>query len=149
MKRLFAVARPTSTLRFAARTLTLGILLLSGLGTAPRALAQHASPVSVTSVDAESIRVRIDNAAGQPGRVQVLNLTSGQVLFDEAYSATAYGHRFNFRQLPAGPYALLLRAAGTQYRYTLQVQDGAAGTSVALRTIKARLPKQALAAADL
>lgn len=125
--------------RVLARSFALAGLLLA-LAARPAA-AQSAGPVTVTSPSAECIRVRIDNAARQPGRVQVVSLSSGQVLFDETYDAPAYGNRFNFRGLAAGRYALLLYAAGTQYRYILQVRPGLVGQTVAVRHLKARGPQ--------
>ncbi|MCB2406466.1 hypothetical protein [Hymenobacter lucidus] len=136
MKLYPIVARLASAAPFFSRSLALGAVLFGLAGTGQPARAQQASPVSVTSPDAESIRVRIDNVAQLPGRVQVLNLSSGQMLFDESYTAPAYGKRFSFRNLPAGRYALLLKAAGTQYRYVMQVQAGPVGPVLTLRTIR-------------
>ncbi|MBD2717123.1 hypothetical protein KBK19_18920 [Microvirga sp. STR05] len=146
--RRFSLAVSAAAPRPLTRSVALAGLLLALAATASPAQAQHASPVSVTSPDAESIRVRINQAARQPGRVQVVSLGSGQVLFDEAYDAPAYGHRFNFRTLPAGRYALLLHAASTHYRYTLQVQPGPTGQTVAVRQLKVREPQQLLAGAQ-
>ncbi|QNH62425.1 hypothetical protein [Hymenobacter sediminicola] len=145
--RRFSLAVSAAATQLLTRSVASAGLLL-GLAAAVASPAQHASPVSVTSPDAESIRVRISHAAQQPGRVQVVSLGSGQVLFDEAYDAPAYGHRFNFRALPAGRYALLLHAAGTHYRYTLQVQHGSAGQAVSVRQLKTRGPQQLLADAQ-
>ena len=139
-----SAARLASATRRLARPFALAALLL-GLAARPARAQQHPR-LCVTSVDAQSIRVRIDNATRLPGRVQVLSLGTGQVLFNEAYCAPAYGHRFSFRDLPAGRYVLLLRTAGTEHRYTLQVQHGAAGAAVTLRTLRARGPRLLLAA---
>ncbi|TGE21278.1 hypothetical protein E5K00_13370 [Hymenobacter aquaticus] len=140
MKTLSAAPRPAFVARLSSRALLLLGLSL-GLAAARPAWAQQASPIRVEAADAESIRLRVDNSALLPGRVQVQSLTTGQVLFDEAYSGPAYGKRFNFRGLPAGRYALLLRTGATQHRYLLQVQSGPTGEAVAVRTIKTRLPK--------
>lgn len=147
MNRCPAIVSGVAT-RFFTRSFALAGLLL-GLATAARpASAQHAAPITITSPNAESIRIRIDNATQQPGRVQVVSLSSGQVLFNETYDAPAYGKRLNFRGLAAGRYALLLYTAGTQYRYTLQVQSGPAGQTVSVRHLKARGPQLLLAGAQ-
>jgi hypothetical protein len=96
-------------------------------------------PVSVQALDAQNIRVRIDNPAQLNGRVQVVRLVNGQTLFDESFAATPYGHRFNFRDLPAGRYALTMTVGAQLYRYTMEVACN--GQPVAIRAIKVRLPK--------
>ncbi|GAB2944290.1 hypothetical protein GCM10027048_06310 [Hymenobacter coalescens] len=106
-------------------------------------------PVSVQAIDHESVRVRIANPAQQTSRVQVVRLSSGQVLFDEAHADVAYGHRFNFRHLPAGRYSLLMTVGPQQYRYTMEVQSGGSTPAVAIRSIKVRLPKATAATAAL
>jgi len=145
--RYFPATASAAIIRLFARSLALAGVGL-GLAAAHPAQAQQTASVTISSPDAESIRVRIDNATGQPGRVQVLSLGSGQVLFNQAYDAPAYGHRFNFRTLPTGRYLLLLHAAGTEYRYTLQVQRGPAGPAVSVHHLKARGPQLLLADAQ-
>jgi hypothetical protein len=152
MKLSLPTASPISAAFGAPTRPTLVALLLLGLSSAPALAAQPTeatSPVTVQTIDAEHIRVRIDNPAGQPGRVQVVRLSSGQTLFEEAYTA-AYGHRFSFRDLPRGRYALLMTVGGRQYRYTVQVPGGhPADAPVAIRSIKVRLPKTEVATAAL
>ncbi|MCB2378555.1 hypothetical protein LGH70_13225 [Hymenobacter sp. BT635] len=145
MKHAPICAALAAAARLAARPVVLaGLLALAA--TSP-AHAQQSPTVALTSPDAESLRVRIASPAPLPGRVQVISLSSGQVLFDEAYAAPVYQHRFCFRNLPTGRYALLLNAAGTQYRYTLHMAAGAAGLALTVRTLKARGPQLLLAAA--
>ena len=140
------VLSPSGHLR---RYALLGLLAL-GLTGAPRwAQAQHTHPVSVESADAESIRVRVKNPAQKAGQVQVISLRSGKMLYEEAYNTSAYGHRFSFQGMPAGRYALLLKVGARQYRYVLEVQPDATGSAVAVRTVKARMPKLALASVGL
>ncbi|RTQ48537.1 hypothetical protein EJV47_16325 [Hymenobacter gummosus] len=122
--------------------------LLAALAAPLTATAAPAEPpASVQALDHENIRVRIDNPARLSGRVQVVRLSNGQPLFDEAFAAEAYGHRFNFRDLPAGRYALTMTVGAQTYRYTMEV--AAAGQPVAIRTIKVRLPKTAALTAAL
>ncbi|MCA8832466.1 carboxypeptidase-like regulatory domain-containing protein [Hymenobacter pini] len=135
--RYFPTTASAAIIRLFARSLALAGVGLA-LAAAQPAQAQQASPVTLSSPDPESIRVRIDNATGQPGRVQVVSLNTGRVLFHETYAGPAYGHRFNFRALPAGRYRLLLQAAGTEYRYTVQVQPGSTGQAVVVRQQKTR-----------
>ncbi|SHI39112.1 hypothetical protein SAMN02745146_0739 [Hymenobacter daecheongensis DSM 21074] len=131
-------------LRFVVRPLALAGLLL-GLAARP-AQAQQTTPVTVTSADATSIRLRIDNAAHRPGRVQVLSRRSGQVLFDETFAAPAYGHRFNFRDLAAGRYVLLVQTGGRHYRYTFQTEQNPAGAGITLRMLRTQGPELLAAA---
>jgi hypothetical protein len=138
MKRFYFGSPRATTL---ARLALPGLLLL-GL----TAQARPDDPVTVTTPDAEHVRVRIAAPTGQRGRVQVRRLSSGQVLFDEAYAAPAYGHRFSFRDLPAGRYALLVQAGGRRYRYTFRLQQGPAGPVVTLRTLRTRGPELLAAA---
>ncbi|WP_303309805.1 hypothetical protein [Hymenobacter sp. BT730] len=140
----------SSVRRHLGRFTFVGLLSLGLASAVNPAQAQQASPVSVESTDAESIRVRIFNPASQAGgRVQVVRVRNGHVLFDQAYSAAAYAHRFNFRQLPAGRYVLLMHVGPQYYRYSLEVQPNASSQSVVVRHMKARLPRLSLASAGL
>ncbi|KUG05850.1 hypothetical protein [Solirubrum puertoriconensis] len=120
-----------------------GLLALGGALAAQPARAQETQPVTVQKVDDVSFRVRVSNPRLQPGRLEVQNLTNGQVLFSQEYTDKAYGHRLNFNNLPEGRYAILVKADKLQYRYTLRLQDCGAQRAVAVRSIRVRLAKQA------
>ncbi len=92
------------------------------LGNAPAVQAQEAAPVQLVRADASSFQVRIANPAQEPGRVQVVQLSTDQVLFSEATKAPAYGHRFGFSTLPTGNYAVLVSLGAARYRYAVQVR---------------------------
>ncbi|UYZ58247.1 hypothetical protein [Hymenobacter latericus] len=136
-----AVAAPGSR---ASRVL-LGLLALGGVLAASPVQAMPGQPVSLERVDEVSLRVRISNPAQQLGQVQVVSLVSGKTIFSETYSEQAYGHRFNFSVLPAGRYAIVVKAGEQQYRYTLQLQAAGKQRAVAMRSIKVRLGKAAAA----
>lgn len=144
-----ATSLASSVRRHLGRFTFVSLLAFGLAGAASPAQAQQASPVSIESPDAESIRVRIANPASQPGRIQVMRLRNGHVLFEEAYSSATYGHRFNFSKLPAGRYAVLMNVGARYFRYTLEVQPDASKKSVVVRNVKARLPRLALASAAL
>ncbi|AYA37859.1 hypothetical protein D3Y59_12885 [Hymenobacter oligotrophus] len=134
-----SVAAPAQAGGSYASRVLLGLLALGGALAASPVQALPGQPVSVERVDEVSFRVRISNPGLQPGQVQVVSLSSGKTLFSETYADATYGHRFNFGVLPAGRYALVVKAGAQQYRYTLQ----AAGKqrAVAMRSIKVRMGK--------
>lgn len=145
MKRLhispaFFLTTPTAAgLAQRTRHVALGLLTLAAFLAADPAHAQQPRPlVTVENADAESIRVRVANPTQQPGRVQIVRLATGTTVFADTYAAAAYGHRFNFRNLSAGRYALLMQVGGEAYRYVLQVDHAAAGRGAMVRTVKAR-----------
>ncbi|MGI4874990.1 MAG: hypothetical protein ACRYFX_27865 [Janthinobacterium lividum] len=110
------------------------LLTLAGVSLAGPALAQTTPPpVRVTQAASQSLRVRIDNPRQLRGTVQVLRLANGQPLFEESYTAAAYGHRFDFDGVPAGRYALLLKVGSDRYRYVVQVAPQAQGSTMTLR----------------
>ncbi|OON71103.1 hypothetical protein [Hymenobacter sp. CRA2] len=157
MKRLFtsdSVAAPQpAAAPLARRTVQggLALLLLLGATAARPAQAQPGQPlVTVENADAESIRVRVANPGQQPSRVQIVRLATRNTVFAETYSAPTYGHRFNFRDLRPGRYALLMNVGPEAYRYVLQVDNNSACRGAVVRTVKARGPKStSLATASL
>jgi hypothetical protein len=137
-------ASPALTCYRAAGRALRAAALLSVL-TVGSAAAQVNDPVTVQQVNPTSLRVRIENSSAPAGQVQVVSLVSGNVLFDESYEGAAYGHRFDFRELKPGRYALLMKTGGEQHRYLIQVQQDKAQKSVAVRTVKRVLPEAATA----
>ena len=101
------------------------------LGTAT-AHAQHPQPVQLTQPDASSLRLRFENPTRQPARLQVLNLTTDNLLLNETHREPAYGTRLKFDTLPAGRYTVLLRLGRDRYRYTVQVQARPQGNALTL-----------------
>ena len=132
----------------ATRTAVLSLVAIAGLAAATPAQAQQApSPVRLTQVDHENLRLRIDNPSQQASRVEVIHLNTGQPLFTESYADAAYGHRFNFHGLPTGRYAMLLKVGPDRYKYTIQVADGPEGQTVAVAELATRQLTPALASA--
>lgn len=97
---------------------------------APSALAQKPGAVSLTWVAPTALRLRIDNPTALAGRVQVVRLRSGQTLFTETYTAPAYGHRFDFDQVPSGRYLVWMQAGGQVHRCLVQVQTRDRGSCI-------------------
>jgi hypothetical protein len=126
------------------------LLTLGGSFLGYPTLAQQTPPVRVEKANATTFRVRIQDSVKQAGRVRVVSLSTGQTLFDERYSAPAYGHAFDFSNMRDGQYLLVMRVGGSVYRYTVQVQNEPQ-LSVALRTVtmKTRFPKLSPASASL
>ena len=114
-----------TTLRSSFATAATAVALF--LGTASAAQAQEAAPVQLVRADASSFQVRIVNPAQESGRVQVVQLSTDQVLFSEATKAPAYGHRFGFSTLPTGNYAVLVKVGAARYSYTVQVRHEGTG----------------------
>lgn len=101
---------------------------------APSARAQTSGAISLTQVAPAALRLRIEHPTALAGRVQVVRLRSGQTLFSETYAAPAYGHQFNFGQVPSGRYLVRLQAGGTVHRCLVRVQARDQGAS--LRVLK-------------
>lgn len=142
-----SLAVRTSLLAFGKRALLSAMLGLGLSGAALAGAGGSPTPVLVQAPDQHSIWVRISNPAQQPGRVQVLRQGTGQPLFSEEYFTPEYGHRFDFRNVSAGRYVVLVTVGPQQYRYVVQVHTTHNQPTVAIRTIKVRLPKaEALAA---
>ena len=103
------------------------VALALPLMAAPTAQAQQVAPVQLVQAGASSFQVRIANPGQEPGRVQVVQLSTDQVLFSEATTAPAYGHRFGFGTLPSGSYAVLVQVGAARYRYAVQVRNQGTG----------------------
>ncbi|GAA4346180.1 hypothetical protein GCM10023185_00400 [Hymenobacter saemangeumensis] len=97
---------------------------------APAQAQQVPNPVTLQKLDAENLRLRVANPAQQASRVEVVALTTGQPLFSQRYTDAAYGHRFNFHDLPTGSYALKLKVGAARYRYTIEVATTPQGTTL-------------------
>jgi hypothetical protein len=102
------------------------------------AWAQTSGAISFTQVTPTALRLRIKNPTARVGSVQVVRLRSGQTLFAETYTAAAYGHRFDFNQVPSGRYLVWMQAGGTVHRCLVRVQTRGQGSSI--RRIKLTSP---------
>lgn len=127
---------PFAVLRRAALSATLLCATL-----AVPAAAQQASPrTGVQQLPDFTYRVWASNPAVQRGQVQVVDLGSGRVLYEERSSAVSFGGRFDVSQLPDGHYAFVVKVGSQQFRYALNLRT-AATRSAELRadTVRARL----------
>lgn len=94
------------------------------------ALAQTSGAISLTQVGPASLRLHLVNPTALAGRVQVVRLRSGQMLFTETYSGPAYGHRFDFDQVPSGHYLVYMQTDGQVHRCLVRVQTRDQGSSI-------------------
>jgi hypothetical protein len=110
---------------FLASTPLLRAALLSGLailGSAGAALAQQAPSVQFKQANTR-LCLTIENPAQQQLQMQVISLTERNCLVNEKNSLPSYGTQLNFKGVPAGQYAVLLRVGRERYRYNVQVQS--------------------------
>lgn len=106
---------------------------------ATSALAQTSGgAISLTQVAPTALRLRVDNPTALAGSVQVVRLSSGQILFAETYPGPAYGHRFDFNQVPSGRYLVRLQAGGQVHRCLVRVQTRDQGSSIRVNKLTSR-----------
>lgn len=120
--------------------------VVSLFAAAPVQAQQAAVPAALTQVDASSFRVRLANPAQQRVAVQVVQTSNGQVIFAEATTAPAYGHRFNFGTLPTGSYAVTLQVGTARTSYNILVNNATHGIFSAVCQPTAPATSVALAA---
>jgi hypothetical protein len=112
--------------------------------------AQTAPPVQLTQPDANSLRLRFDNATGRPASLTVVDLTRNTTVLNETHREPAYGTRLKFDTLPSGRYLVALRIGRDRYRYTVEVAAKAPGsTSIAVRETTTHRVENGLTAAAL
>ncbi|MCC3152907.1 hypothetical protein Q3A66_07860 [Hymenobacter sp. BT770] len=134
----------------ALRPALLGLLALAGTGIAGPALAQGTQPVTVTQPDGESLRVRFYNSTKKPAVLGVVQLENGRWILRETHKEPAYGTLLKFNNLPSGKYAVLLRVGRDRYRYNVQVDTKAPGTTtIAVRESTSHRVENGLATASL
>ncbi|GAB2781443.1 hypothetical protein HNQ93_001214 [Hymenobacter luteus] len=105
------------------------------------ARAQTTGAISLTQVAPAALRLRIENPGAQAGSVQVVRLRSGQTLFTETYTIPAYGHRFDFSQVPSGRYLVWVQASGTVHRGLVRVHTWNYGSSIRrIKLISSTMP---------
>ncbi|MCC2545394.1 hypothetical protein LJY25_02975 [Hymenobacter sp. BT175] len=124
MKISFRFPQTSSAARTALRTL---VVLAGFVGTfaARPALAQvgqQPQPVAVEKMDETSFRVRISNPQQKAGTLEIVNLANGRTLFKEGYTGVVHGHKFNFRDMQDGKYAVVVKVGKEKFRYELQLQ---------------------------
>ncbi|GAB3302332.1 hypothetical protein ACFQT0_10955 [Hymenobacter humi] len=149
--------RPQATAAFhslaharALRPLALGLLAVAGTAFTSPASPETTEPVYVTQPDAESLRVRINNATKKPAYLRVLQLDNNRWLLNETHREPAYGTLLKFNNLPSGRYAVILRVGPDRYRYNVQVETKAPGaTTIAVRETTSRRVENGLATAAL
>jgi hypothetical protein len=155
MKTLFSLRLAHPSLQVAtaaqhARPVLLGALALLGTAFALPAQAQQPQPVQMTQPEASSLRLRFDNPTQRPARLTVLDLDRNFTLLNEAHRESAYGTLLKFDTLPSGRYVVALRIGASRYRYTVQVETKAPGTTtVAVRETTTHRVESGLATASL
>ena len=105
---------------------------------ATSARAQTSEIISLTRVAPTALRLRIENLTALAGSVQVVRLSSGQTLFTETCTGLAYGHRFDFNQVPSGRYLVRLQAGGQVYRCLVWVQTRDQSSSIRVNKLTSR-----------
>lgn len=105
---------------------------------ATSALAQTSGAISLTQVAPTALRLRIDNPTALAGSVQVVRLCSGQILFADTYSVPAYGHRFDFNQVPSGRYLVRSQTGSQVHRCLVRVQTRDQGSSIRVNKLTSR-----------
>ncbi|MBF9222769.1 hypothetical protein [Hymenobacter ruricola] len=101
-------------------------LLLGGLavlGTAATALAQDAPSVKAKQADAQGLFLTVENPTRKLMQVKVVSLAKYACLTNEVNHKASYGSQLNFKGVPAGQYAVLVRVGRERYRYNVQVQN--------------------------
>ncbi|GAB3870578.1 hypothetical protein GCM10028824_19370 [Hymenobacter segetis] len=122
-------------------------LLLGGLaivGSAGTALAQSAPAVKAKQADAQALWLTVENPAQQRLQMQVVSLDNSTCLVNEVNHLTSYGSKLNFKGMPAGQYAVLLRVGRERFRYSVDVQ-GKAQTTISVRELTPAKSPEAVA----
>ena len=109
--------------------------------------AQAAAPAALSQIDASSFRVRLASPDQQRLAVQVVQASNEQVLFAQATTAPAYGHRLNFGTLPTGSYTVTLQVGRARTSYNVLVSNSLQGAVSAVCLPAAPAAGVALAAA--
>jgi hypothetical protein len=86
------------------------------------ALAQVSGAISLTQVAPASLRLRLKAPTALAGRVQIVRLSNGQILFTKTYPGLACGHRFDFDHVPSGRYLEWVLAGDQVRRCLVRVQ---------------------------
>ena len=77
--------------------------------------------MGVQKVSEFSYRVWVSNPAAQAGRLQLVSLRTGEVLYRESSSRVSFGQRFDVHGLPDGQYAFEVKLGPEKYRYVLNL----------------------------
>ncbi|MFD2718184.1 hypothetical protein ACFST9_05630 [Hymenobacter monticola] len=127
MKRSISL-RPAQQLTGATSSASvLRALLLGGLavlGTAGAALAQDAPSVKAVQGDGQALWLTVENPKQERMHLDVVCLTHNANLTSATNRQASYGSKLNFREVPAGKYAVLLRVGRERYRYNVEVSKG-------------------------
>ena len=142
--------RPVSTIKsavaqaFASRRALLlsGVALLASIGAAQ---AQSAPVVTAKQGDAQGLWLTVENPTQQRMQMQVMSLAHNVCLVNEVNRRASYGSKLNFKGVPAGQYAVLLRVGQERYRYSVDVQNQAQ-TTISVRELTPAKSPEAVAA---
>ncbi|AYA36797.1 hypothetical protein D3Y59_06835 [Hymenobacter oligotrophus] len=100
-----------------------GILCLGARAKANWPQPGEAQPVHVEQVSAGVYVVRVSNPAQQTGRLQLVRLPDGVVLYESSSRKPAFGSKLNLQELPNGNYALVVQLGKEQRRYPMQISS--------------------------
>lgn len=126
---------------FALRRAALVVASATGAALATPVQAQQAgAPAGVQQVSDFAYRVWASNPTAQPGQVQLVELSTGRVLYEERTKAVSFGQKFDVSQLPDGRYAFVVNVGPRKFSYSLNLRT-AAVRSAELRadTVRARV----------
>jgi hypothetical protein len=147
-QQLTGATTSTRAQRLASAPLLRALLLggLAVLGSAGAALAQDAPSVKAKQGDAHNLWLTVENPKQERMQMDVVCLNHNTSLMSEVNRRTSYGSHLNFKGVPAGQYAVLLRVGRERYRYTVDVKADAQ-TSISVRELNAAQTSEMVAAA--
>jgi hypothetical protein len=111
--------------------------------------AQTVPSVQLTQPDAISLSLRLANNTGRPARLFVIDVTRNLSVLDEAHYEPAYGTLLKFDALPSGRYLVAVHIGRDRYRYTVEVDAKAPGTTIAVRETSTHRVESGLTTAAL
>jgi hypothetical protein len=109
---------------------------LAAVATAGSAQAQDAPVVKAKQANAQGLFLTVENPTKQLMQMKVVSLAKYSCLVNEVNHDASYGSQLNFKGLPAGQYAVLLRVGRERYRYNVDVQNDKQ-TSISVRELTA------------
>ena len=123
---------------FVLRRAAFVVASAAGAALATPAQAQQVGrPAGVQQLSNFAYRVWASNPTAQRGRVQLVELGTGRVLYEERSTAVSFGQKFDVSQLPDGRYAFVVHVGPQKFSYSLHLRT-AATRSAELRADTAR-----------
>ncbi|WP_400192955.1 hypothetical protein [Hymenobacter sp. B81] len=113
----------------ASRLLVLAAVASFGLSSAAQAQSAGAKPVSVDQVADFTYLVKVCNPTLQAGQVKLVRMSDNAVLYRSTSYSPTIGKKINFRELPDGQYALVVKVGQDVHRYTLDMHTRMERTS--------------------